>query len=342
MGLGLLAGWVLVSYHNHSFHSPDSRLTAGDFMRFARGSGLDAVIVTDHDNVRAARDPSFLAVARPSGGAFAPVARRPEAPFLMFGEEWGTFRAGRVRWGHVGLIGLEDGVSPLPDASLSELLAGAGRRGVLAIINHPFNWALSWRGTEPPAGAHGIEVWNQSWTMPVMENARALAWWDAALRKGRRLLALGGADTHGLEGSSYFYNETRVDRPVNLVWAERPDAASVLAALRAGRVMVARDASAPGMVLDVDGLGPGEVLAAGTPGRVRVRLVRARGCVLQLHTAQGLMHLVPVTEDRAEIRCRLPLLASGDFVRAELRRPAWGGDEMEVLSNPVYVSPGPL
>ncbi|MEB3205342.1 MAG: CehA/McbA family metallohydrolase [Candidatus Sericytochromatia bacterium] len=341
MGLGLLAGWVLVSYHNHSFHSPDSRLTARDFVRFARGTGVDAVIVTDHDNVRAALDPAFRAAARPDGGSFARASNRPE-PFLMFGEEWGTFRAGRVRWGHVGLIGLDDGVSPAGEAPLAEVLAGARARGALAIVNHPFNWALSWRGGEPPAGVAGVEVWNQGWFMPVMENPKALAWWDAALRKGRRLLALGGADTHGLEGSSYFYNETRVDRPVNMVWAERPDAAAVLAALRAGRVMVARDSRAPGMVLEVDGAGPGEVLAAGTPGRVRVSLAGARGCDLTLHTAQGLLHRVHIASARQEIRCRLPLLAAGDFVRAELRRPGWGGDEMEVLANPVYVSPGPL
>ncbi|MEB3298719.1 MAG: CehA/McbA family metallohydrolase [Candidatus Sericytochromatia bacterium] len=336
-----LAGWVLVSYHNHSHHSPDSRLTAADFLRFARGTGVDAVVITDHDNVRAARDPRFLTAARPEGGAFVP-AGRGRRPFLMFGEEWGTFRSGKVRWGHVGLIGLDDGTGPHPDADLRDVLVGARARRVLSIVNHPFNWVLAWRGSEPPEGVDGVEVWNQGWLMPGMENPRALHWWDAALRKGRRLLALGGADTHGLAGSSYFYNETRVDRPVNLVWAERPDATAVLQAMRAGRVMVARDAAVPGMALSVDGRGPGEVLAAGTPGLVRVRLGRAEGTELRLITSQGLLTTVRPARGQSEVRLRLPLKASGDYVRAELVKPGWPAADMLVLSNPVYVAPGPL
>ncbi|MBM3274316.1 MAG: CehA/McbA family metallohydrolase, partial [Candidatus Sericytochromatia bacterium] len=180
--LPLLAGWILLANHTHTQASPDSTLRVADLDALAKDKGVQAVVITDHDNVRAVLDPAFHASS---------------SVRFIEGEEWGNI-LDRNFVGHVGLIGLKGDFDVESSLPVEEALSQAKSRGALAVINHPFNWLLARRGKDIPRDAGGVEVWNQAWNDLTMRNDQALKWWDAGLRGGRRLVAVGGADVHGI------------------------------------------------------------------------------------------------------------------------------------------------
>jgi hypothetical protein len=102
------------------------------------------------------------------------------------------------------------------------------RDGGLAIANHPFApcKACSWGFGLQPMDA--IEAWNGVWTP---DDEQAIAAWDAQLRAGRRIPAVGASDAHRAPD--------RIGLPRTVVRAEGLDRGHVLAAIAAGRSYVA-------------------------------------------------------------------------------------------------------
>lgn len=325
--LPILASWVVLSNHTHTQASPDSALRVADLDRLARASGVQAVVITDHNTVQAVLDPAFKATGSVT---------------FIEGQEWGTTRA-RKFWGHVGIIGLQGDIEVDPLADLETMFSEARRRGALAVINHPFNWALFWRGEDVPAGAGGIEVWNQSWNTFAMDNSRSLIWWDTALRTGRRLVAVGGSDVHGLR---IFGGDpvvpTPIDTPVNLVWAEDESPRAIMEGIHAGRVVIARDSKGPridllarqgervAMIGDEVPPAPGTTVSASVSG--------GKGLVVSFHTKAGKRFEKPILKDQEVVEWILDGAEDVDFVRAELREPGiWPEPPMVALTNPIYI-----
>lgn len=166
-----------------------------------------------------------------------------------------------------------------------------------------------------------------------------MSWWDQALRDGRKLTALAGTDSHG-----HKYDD--VARVVNLVFAETPDEAGILAGVRAGRVAITQSMTSGRLYLEADADGDGTYEAmigdevARTPSgkvAVRARVLGGKGKHVVFYTAAGKALTVTVGQDDATLPVSLPIRAGADFVRAELRRFPKLPWSLTAIANPIFI-----
>ena len=297
-------------------YSPDGLRAA--LTAFA-SDGVAAIVLADHNAVDAALDPQ--------------IARAPLT--VIPGMEWTTRR------GHALLIGLpvarrEDAVLPPPwrtrprTADFRAMVARTHARGGLVVIAHPRVPFRTW--PNDTFGADGVEVWGLK--SFVLRNPAALRWWHDRLTRGERLIAIAGTDLHP---------GARIRRhrdPLNRVHAERCDAPTILAAVRAGHLALVRDRHAPTLLLGVEAGGAldfaeaaaGDTVPLAATLDVQVRVLGGAGTRLRLLGGDGLLLARDIPTDDVAVRVQLRPRA-GDFVRAELRR----GRALLAVSNPVYV-----
>ena len=207
--------WYRGDLHTHTVHS-DGSLTVAELAGLAREAGLDFIAITDHNNTAHQVEPF------------------PENGLLhIVGEEVTTPGGHANVWG----LGARDFVDfrLLPgDTDIERVVRDVTGRGALFSINHPFAECsqCSWAHPIPEAVA-AIEVWNG----PDGPQRRALALWDELLRSGRRITAVGSSDWH------------RHPRPLARgsvrVFASELSTPAVLAAIRAGRVIVMGETRSP-------------------------------------------------------------------------------------------------
>lgn len=287
---------------------------------------VDAIVVTDHNAIDAAFDPQVSAAALT----------------VIGGMEWTT------RSGHALLIGFAM-ASPaeaiLPPAwrtrpsraDFEQMVERTHARGGVVIIAHPRVPFRTW--PDEVFAADGVEVWGLD--RFFMRNRGAQRWWHERLVGGERLVAVAGTDLHpGARIRS-------LRRPLNWVHADGCGQAEILAAMRAGHVLLVRDGQAPSVVLGVEA---GGVLdfAEGQAGDIvtlegrdtvelQLRVLAGAGARLRVLGRGGV--LLERRIDGADRSIRFALeVRPGDFVRAELyagRRGHRRG-QLRALSNPLY------
>ena len=101
---------------------------------------------------------------------------------------------------------------------------------------------------------HAIEVWNGPW---ARLNSAALDFWEARLRLGQRLVAVGGSDTHILRRRVTDPRHTQA-LGMPTTWVEAgpgADAAAIIDAMRAGRTFVSAGPDGPQLYLEPKGRG---------------------------------------------------------------------------------------
>lgn len=319
--------WLLFSNHNHSTYW-DGKKPLTVMQQEAYLQGLDAFALTDHNTMRGALSPEFQAP--------------PGHLTMVKGMEWNAFRErGEEVVGHASLLGLRGNENITTGLSLDAMLREATRRNATIVINHPFTLNNVWKQSEPDARVHGIEVWNGWWARvkPVINNDKALAWWDKSLRAGRRLTALSGTDNHG-----QWYDD--ISRNVNIVFAETRDEAGILGGIRAGRVTITKSPTSGRIYLEADANGDGQyesmmgdTVPRGANGvlNIRVHVLGGQGKKVVLYTAAGRWRIFDVTKDKQIISCAIPVRPRTDFVRAELRRFPRLNTSMTAISNPIYI-----
>jgi hypothetical protein len=315
------------SNHNHSTYW-DGKKPLTVMQQEAYLHGLDAFALTDHNTMRGALSPEFQAP--------------PYHLTMVKGMEWNAFREhGEEVVGHATLLGLRGNENIKTGFGLDNMLAEATRREATIIINHPFTVNNVWKQSKPDARVHGIEVWNGWWARvkPIINNDKALAWWENSLKEGRRLTALAGTDNHG-----QWYDD--IARNVNMVFAETTDEAGILAGIRAGRVTISQSPTSGRVYLEADANRDGQFEAmmgdavarpAGGRLAVRVHVLGGKGKKVVLYTAAGRLGIYDVREDAQTITVDAPLRSGPDYVRAELRRFPRNSASMTAISNPIYV-----
>ena len=285
--------------------------------------GVDAMVVTDHNAIDAAFDPQVRAAGLT----------------VIGGMEWTT------RGGHALLIGFTmrgpaDAILPPPwrrrptGGDFQAMVDRTHARGGLVIIAHPRVPFRTW--PDQVFSADGVEVWGLD--RFFMRNRGARRWWHDRLVAGERLIAVAGTDLHP---------GTRIRglrRPLNWVYAEGCERDQVLAAMRAGHLVLVRDGAAPTVVLGVEAGGArdfaeaqsGDTVVLGEQGSVEVQLRVLAGAGARLRVFGRLGQLLERRIDREDQSVRLQLrVGAGDFVRAELyagRR----GRKLLALTNPLY------
>ena len=231
--------WWAGDGHVHTCYSGDAWCGPGDEegmedfysfggsvpQRFAEGAvkGLDFLVISDHNDIRAHTDPGF-------GSAGVTGIRAYEASLSR---------------GHAQMIGARklyaDGSRT--DAGTIAMADALRADGGIFQANHPgyrltgepimscaeagtsdrMNWRYGY-AVLPDT----IEVWNATSLLRPAEY-----FWECWLQRGARIGALGGSDSHGA-------NHANIGVP--LTWALAPTAseADVLAAIRAGRTTLSR------------------------------------------------------------------------------------------------------
>jgi predicted metal-dependent phosphoesterase TrpH len=321
--------WLVVSNHNHStYWDGEKPLTV--MQQEAYLKNIDALVLTDHNTMRGCTSHEFL--------------EPPPGLIMVKGMEWNAFRErGEPVVGHAGLLGLDGNQNIRTGAGLEEMLKEATDRHGTIIVNHPFCWNNAWTQAEPDPRAAGVEVWNGWWyrVNPIMHNDKALAWWEAALRKGRHLTAVSGTDNHG-----DWHGD--VARVVNMVFAETPDQAGILKGIREGHVMIAASPTSARVYLEADADGDGnyeaimgDQVARPANGKlsIRARVIGGDGKKVAFYTGKGRVAIADVKGKDATIPLAVTLGDGPDYVRAELRAHPHLAMSMTAITNPIYVSP---
>jgi hypothetical protein len=312
------AGWYRGDLHLHTVHS-DGQRHPGELVTAAHVNGLDFIVSTDHNTNSANR-------VWPSC--------RTEALLVIPGEEVTT------RHGHWLAVGLpphawidwryapRDGVFPRFAAEVREA-------GGLVVAAHP---AAPLPGSLWEFGfdhVDALEVWNGWWNL---DDEVSLRMWQRLLREGRRVVAVGGSDSHT--------ESQPVGSPQTVVHARELSVPAVLDGLRCGRSYIARSravtveltASCPGAT---ELAGPGQTLRVPpeTPVTVTAMVTGAAGTNAALITAAGCVGRATVGGPaRTMLRWELDA-ASARFARLEIReaqrRPLGA---MVALTNPVWLA----
>ena len=279
------AGWLRGDLHCHTLYS-DGDSWPADILAEAVTRGLDFLGVTDHNQTGHQAD--YLSV---TGEGLPLILRGSEV--TTYGGHWNTW--GTDLW--------RDFRIPTTEA-VDVAMHAAAAGGAVVSVNHPKPHGPAWEYPDA-TGFHTVEVWNGLWEE---HNDFSLEWWDSLLRNGRRVLAVGGSDTHHLKGTPHDH----LGQPTTWARAER-SVSSVLHALRQGHTFISRDVDGPELYLS----------------RERVHVVGARGLTLCLLSANGIESMRKIPSDDES----LPTPMGRGYVRAELRGAS---DEMLALSNPVF------
>jgi predicted metal-dependent phosphoesterase TrpH len=161
---------MLLDLHNHTRHSPDSRVRPKDLVAVAKRAGLGGVAITDHNSISGIEEAQAAA----------------DAGFLVIpGLEVSTLD------GHVLAYGIREVVPR--NLSVAETIEQIEARGGVAVAAHPYRF---WSGLGEEALARGrFRAYETS-------NARTLRRGNERARRTARRLEIGetgGSDSHFLE-----------------------------------------------------------------------------------------------------------------------------------------------
>jgi hypothetical protein len=193
--------WVRGDLHCHTLHS-DGANSVEEVVRHAIGLGLDFLAVTDH-NTNTHHEELDILTANP-GALDGPIT-------LIPGEEVTTY------WGHANTWGLREWIDfrCADEDSLRKVRDYVLKKGALMSINHPKCVGPPWlfEGWE---GYPAMEVWQAPWRF---YNWESLERWDALLRAGERVVAVGGSDAHYVPPAEPRHPHSLAE-PTTWVWVD--------------------------------------------------------------------------------------------------------------------------
>lgn len=315
-------GWVRGDLQCHTHHS-DAKGSLDTLLVTARTRGLDFLAVTDHNTVSHIHE--FPAQAG-------------QRPLLIPATEVTTYA------GHMNVWGLrvwqEFRCSAADRAAMREIIDLAHLQGCLCSVNHPKTDGPAWGYGDLPYDC--VEAWQAPWPF---RNEESLAFWDALLLAGRRVIAVGGSDYHQpllpMQGRPHLLGQ-----PTTWVYADSLSVEGVLAGLRRGRVCVSADIE--GARLDMRVFAGdvwremGAAVSAPT-GEISVtcQVTGGAGGALRLIADGALVAEEPVDGDRWT-RTWSDVAPPARYLRAELirRNPVIGGWMMLALGNPIFIDHG--
>jgi len=331
--------WYRGDLHMHTAHSDGSCPSQSGrtvpcplflTVQTAAARGLDFIAITDHNATSQYDDEREL----------QPYFDRV---LLIPGREMTTF------YGHFNIFGvtqfIDFRVTP-GGRDVNAVLQDVKSKGGIASISHaeaPGGEICMGCRWEPTPAADmdlfsAVEVINGGQIMLSSAN-----FWDAQLRDGHRLAAIGGSDSHnathppGPPGS--------IGWPTTAVEAGELSVPAILNAIRAGRTFVDLTASHDKLV-DFEAeagteharMGGTLHAAAGAPIRVRVHTVACAGSVVHLLLdGEETTSTPPMTVDSADFSGAATIVAATGrhWLRVEVRH---GQGDLQLMSSPLYVN----
>lgn len=310
--------WFSGELHAHTNHS-DGNCSLDTLMEAAYNSGLDFLVLTDHNTTSAWND---------IDNQF-PVKVIP-------GIELSSY------FGHVVVSGITEYVDwraydrndPLENA-----FSHAAAQGAITTIAHPFEpggplcCGCEWEFTNVDlTHLDALEIWSGTWKgLNGLINWRALAWWDELLNQGQRITGVAARDAHN---PNPFFNPHTAN---TYVQASSSATEEILEGIRLGRVFVS---SGPELELSI--LGQGQLftigdtapLALGEILDLAIALTKVNEpLVCQVVVDGEVVHTEPVVP--GEYRLTLQISRPKGWVRVQFLRE--GTTEFVTISNPIFV-----
>lgn len=353
---------IVINLHMHTRYS-DGQGTHAEIAQAALKTGLDAVIVTDHN----------VWVQGPEG-YYQNGNRRV---LLMVGEEI-HHQTRQPQKNHLLVFGADRELAP-KSGDPQRLIEAVNQAEGLSFIAHPVDPAapafgepdISWVDWEVKDFT-GIELWNgMSEFKSLLKNKlRAIFYaynpervahgpfpetlrkWDQLLSQGNRVVAIGGSDAHALPASLGPLKRTLFPYPFHfqainthvfisspLNGEESEDRAKILEALGQGNAFIGYDlpASTRGFRFTAKGkeeqawmgdeipVGSGVTLQTHLPQRVECRLVKDGETIQTWQDRENCTH---ITSEPGVYRVEAYIDYMG-------RQRGW------IFSNPIYVRPNP-
>lgn len=304
------SGWYKGELHCHTYHS-DGDSAPIDVVRTAETLGLNFLAIMDHNTISHQVELNHI-----------------DTPLILIpGYEVTTFNGHWNIWGDQNWVDFRI----LTAEQMSGAIQEAVKRGFLVSCNHPRPFGPPWT-FENVEGFHCVEVWNGPW--PLL-NEDCLVFWEAKLRSGKRLSAVGGSDCHFLTHEHHASLAT----PTTHIYCEgAPSAAALLDALRAGRAFISEAPQGPEIELRAGEAMMGDVVHMDAPALdVNVVTRCAAGMTLELYGAQGLLYRQLL--DAAQTEHSIPLdVRDTLYVRSQLVTESDGVRRVRALTNPIYLS----
>lgn len=316
--------WVRGDLHCHTVHS-DGLNSVQELVTRSIDLGLDFLAVTDHNTNTHHEDLEALSLTG------LPIT-------LIPGEEVTTY------WGHANTWGLREWIEYrcADDGAMKAVQRYILQKGAMISVNHPKCIGPPWL-FEGWDGYPCMEVWQAPWRF---YNWESLDRWDGLLKRGDRVVAVGGSDTHSIPPAEPRHPHGLAE-PTTWVWAEDGGSEeAVLAGIRAGHVFISDAPQGAHLVLtaDADGDGKFETMMGDTlptGGRVQFR-VQVRGGMdrrLWIICDGEALDIVPLDSVEREFTFWLET-AGHRYVRAELRgnrgRPE-RGEVVWAMTNPIWM-----
>lgn len=301
--------WLKGDLHTHSVNS-DGTFTLEENAAIMEELGCDFIAMTDHNTV----SQNFT---YPRSGSVV----------MIPGMEFTT------NFGHSNFLGVAD---PILDfrvkgqEDVNAKIAEARANGAKIVINHPHCEFCPWEW-DFAVDHDWVEVWNGPF---ADRNARAIDWWHHQLVSGRRLVAVGGSDTH--RPDPYVKHAM----PCTWVYAAEKSSEGILKAIDLGRVFITYAPEGPFVQLNCGSYMVGEVVPTGD----RSRLVTFHaedlkvGDTLKLISDTGVEKEVEVSDEDVRVLDIQFEAQQATFIRAEV----WRHFEevnmtlMAALTNPIY------
>jgi hypothetical protein len=205
-------GWYRGELHSHSIES-DGKRPAAVVARVAEEVGLDFLSLTDHFAV--------------SGWHHARRALTGRT-LLIRGCEITS------RLGHANIHGITTPIDPCVDGpgwTINDALDEIHRQGGIFGVNHPFAAVLGWRNED--LDWDKVDVMEVIHALDRPNNNLQLALWDHHLRTGRRIVGVGGTDSHDPAEGRH-----RLGNLVTWVDADELSEGGIIDGIRRGRVFV--------------------------------------------------------------------------------------------------------
>ncbi|MDC0673876.1 CehA/McbA family metallohydrolase [Nannocystis radixulma] len=269
--------WYAGDFHVHSRDSGDASPSLDVIAEFARGRGLDFVVVTDH-NTTSHLD--FFADAQ---------ARHPDLLFVP-GCEFTTYA------GHMNAIGATAWVDHKlgqPGVTITAAADAYDLQGAVLSANHPalalgdLCIGCAWQLDLDPARLGAVEIATGGLDKAGMFfTDDAMRFWDDLCDAGHQPAPIGGSDDHkgGVDLGGF---DSPIGDPTTLVYADTLGVDAILAGLRTGHTVVklqgpgdpmlelSSGTHVPGDSFDAN-LATLKVRVTGAPAGASVRLVRDR------------------------------------------------------------------
>jgi len=313
--------WWRGDLHMHTVHS-DGNWTIGELISSARNTGLDFIVITDHNTASHHEE-----IARLSKGSGQPLVLR--------GEEITTYGGHTNAWGLPEGAWIDFRTLPGDTSRISKIAAQAHRAGALISINHPFALCggCSWSYDASARDFDSVEVWNGPWDFT---DEPALKMWDKILQSGRHITAIASSDSHR--------PDTPIGQPSTHVAMPVLSQQALLKALRGGHVFLS------------DGSGSVVLSFEAEPATRKTRSRAAIGDQVRLLVPGKVRFFVKVKS--APTDATVSLISNGEVIRRfdakpdgepqvieiDCRRDAYFRLEvrartnvMLVLTNPIYI-----